>query len=486
MKTVNVKSLLVALGCTLLVACSADHQDPQPMPPVDEPVVEPTVVSGVAATGAALDGATVEVIDASGNTLDVGDVLTGSDGAYEVTLPDNVAMPVIVRVTPAGGTPLLNIVQAPEDGSTEVTANINPITNLVSSAVLGGADSTDAAALAGALATTDVTTIESTGDEIVERLLGSTISYRSFAADPDFVARAQGSEAPSPADAILDAVARQASNAGATLEDQLASLNAQSDPPRLLEAPDFQIGLVAEMIKGGTASADIEARLVSVGAIGAAAEGQPDVFRTIISTVPTLIEAVQSGSTAVESDADLLEVAVDAAVDLLAGTVKEKADRFAANDDALVAAIASPSLSQTVTSVVQSSVLPVLSSFVGSGITATVKNNLLTVTNQVVKQAVVVASAFQYSQSSTDVSDLVSAFVAQQVTPPTSEQDLAAAATGQSGAVQDVGDVNAAKTSIETFAADNSDLVDGELEDLVEEIPPGSWGTSRWDGFNWG
>lgn len=487
MKLFKMKSLLVVLGCALLTACGGDHENPQPIPTADAPVsVDSTVVTGIAAAGAALDGATVEVIDASGNTVNVGDVLTGSDGAYEVTLPENVAMPVIVRVTPPGGTPLLNIVAAPADGSTEVTANINPITNLVSSSVLNNADSTDNAALAGALATVDTTTIDSTGDEIVERLLGSSVSYSSFSADSEFVAKAEGGDTPSPADAILDTVARQARNVGTTLEAQLANLNAETDPPRLLEEPDFQIGLVAEMVKGGTASEEVESRLESLGAIGEAVEGQADVFRAIITTVPALIQTVQSESTAIEGDEDLLELAVNSAVDMLASTVKEKADRFAADDDALVTALNSSSLAQTVTKVVQGSVVPVLSNFVGSGGTDSVKNNLAKVTNQVVEQAAVVASTFQYSESSTDVSNLVSAFVAQQVTPPTSEEDLEAAASGGSEAVQDVGDVNAAKTSLETFAADNTELLDGDLADVVEEVPPGSWGSSKWGAFNWG
>ena len=68
-------------------------------PPSD---YEPVVVSGVAASGAALDGALIEVIDASGNVVDVGDALTGSDGSYQVSLPEGVTLPVIVRVTPPG------------------------------------------------------------------------------------------------------------------------------------------------------------------------------------------------------------------------------------------------------------------------------------------------------------------------------------------------------------------------------------------------
>jgi hypothetical protein len=204
-QTLNKDLKIVLLSALVLLtsSCSDSGGGSDPAPITSSPAAAPaaaadtppaisdaptTLLSGIAAIGAALDGATVEIIDASGNLVDIPDTLTGSDGAYQVTLPADVVLPVIVRITPLVGEPLLNVVQEPEAGTTEIVANVNPITNLVAEAVLGDVDSTNASDLASSLATVDVTTLDATSDAIVEKVLGSSVSYDSFATDPDFIA----------------------------------------------------------------------------------------------------------------------------------------------------------------------------------------------------------------------------------------------------------------------------------------------------------
>ncbi|MCB1694272.1 MAG: hypothetical protein KDI19_15980, partial [Pseudomonadales bacterium] len=164
----NIPFRIVAMWMAVMciAACDNDRREasaPGAPPPAPEPAME-IVLSGIAATGAALDGAVLEIVDASGNAVDIGDVLTGDDGAYQVNLPSGTNLPVIVRVTPPGGTPLVTIVPPSADDTTDVIANINPVTNLVSGAALQGADVTDNAALAGALAAVDIAMIDSEGD----------------------------------------------------------------------------------------------------------------------------------------------------------------------------------------------------------------------------------------------------------------------------------------------------------------------------------
>ena len=482
--------LLQALLLLTLVGCGGHDPATQRGPTVTPPTGTPPIsISGIAASGAALDGARVEVIDAAGALVDVGDALTGNDGSYQIELPGTVALPVIVRVTPPGGTPLLSIIPRPAEGTTEIIANINPITDLVSSSLLGDGDATDNAELAGALAVVDPATIEASGDAVVAKLLGSTVKYSSFSNDAAFVAKTPGSATPASAtDAILDTLAKQARTSGTSVKDQLKSLNNQTTPPRLLEEPAFQAGLVSQMIKGGTASTDLESKLSSIGAIAAPAAGQPDVFRTIIETVPALMTLVRTETTSLADDADLLEVAVDAAVDLLADTINEKKTRYATGAAGLVSALKSPSLQQTVAKVVQSSVVPVLNTFVGSGSTKIVKDNLTTVVGQVTKQASIVASTFTYTETSSNVSNLVSTFVSQQVAPtvPLTLETLSGAASGAVPVVTQVGDANTAKTTLAIFAADNGDLIEGPVADLIEAIPAGIWDVAKWDAFNWG
>ena len=175
--------------------------------------------------------------------------MTGSDGSYQVELPDDIVLPVIVRVTPLVGPPLLNIVAPPEDGSTAITANVNPVTDLVSSSALGDADSSDAGALAGALSSVDTSTLEATGNEVLQRVLGSSVQYSSFANDPDFVAKTEANDtSPSATDAILDTLAKQAEDSGTDIKTQLKNLEQQETPSKLLEEPSFQVGLIGEMI----------------------------------------------------------------------------------------------------------------------------------------------------------------------------------------------------------------------------------------------
>ncbi|MFT6011228.1 MAG: hypothetical protein ACI96P_001460 [Candidatus Azotimanducaceae bacterium] len=486
----NFRLALSCLALVLLGACNDNSRENTSSLLVEPPASEVTVLSGVAATGAALDGASVEIIDASGNLVDVGDVLTGSDGSYQIALPSNIALPVIVRVTPPNGTPLLNIVAPPADGSTTITANVNPVTDLVSSSALGDVDSSDPSALAGALTGVDTSTLEATGDAVLARILGSSVKYSSFTNDPNFVAKTvDTSTTPSATDAILDTLAKQAQSAGTNIKAQLKSLEQQATPSRLLEEPAFQVGLIGEMIKGGAVATDLEAQLQSIGAINEPVAGESDVFRAVIATVPSLIETVRNDSTSLAGDTALLDLATDAAVDMLANTMSEKKNRFATDPAGLVSALNSPSLQQAVTKVVQSSVVPTLAQFIGSGGDAATQNSLATITRRVTTGAATVASTFTFTETSTDVSSLVSQFVATNVAPTSivTAQDLTdSAVDGGASLVRDIGDVNNVKSSITGFATENSSLIEGTVDSLTETIPAGIWDQAVWSNFNWG
>ena len=92
--------LILMTWLALLAGCSdSDTTPPAPPAPAPEVPATPTVLSGIAAVGAALDGALVEIIDASGNLVDIPDTLTGSDGSYQVTLPDGIEISIGFDVT---------------------------------------------------------------------------------------------------------------------------------------------------------------------------------------------------------------------------------------------------------------------------------------------------------------------------------------------------------------------------------------------------
>ena len=488
--------ILLGLAALILTGCSGGSSSNtntdvgvvQPVPAPTPAAAPPQMIlTGVAAIGAALDGALIEVIDASGNLVDVGDAATGSDGSYSVTLPDGIVLPVVIRATPPGGTPLLSIVEAPADGSTDVVANINPVTNLVSNSVLSTSPGSSNADLAGALAGVDPTTIKSSGDTIIKKVFGAGINYDAFATDANFVAN-DGVSSGSAADSVLDTVARRAKKSGKSIEDTLSSLSTDADTPALLEDPGFQVELVSEMIKGGAPAAELESSLSGIGALAAPVEGEPDVFRTIISVVPAVIETTKTNSASVSNNPDLVNVAIDATVAVISNTLTKKKERFAATAQDLDGLLKSPSFQSTTSKVVSAAITPVLEAANASSDPSALLETVSSVTADIAEQTSEIASGFTFSEDSTDVSDLVSGFVTSNVIATVTTEMLQeiSQGTATNSVVAKVGDVNQVKSQVQTFATENPNLITVPLEDLIQTVPDGVWGTSKWGSFNWG
>jgi hypothetical protein len=494
--TILKKIYLVSL-VVLLAACGGGGSSSSgtgvtstPPPPTPAPAPPQLVLTGVAAVGAALDGAVIEVIDAAGNLVDIGDSATGTDGSYSVTLPADTVLPVVIRATPPGGTPLLSIVQAPADGSTDVVANINPVTNLVSSSVLGTGSGSSNGDIAGALATVDPTTIDASGDAIIQKVFGASVDYDTFATDPNFVAN-DGSGPGSAADAVLDTVARRAAGAGTTVEEALMLFNEAIDPPSLLEDPTFQVELVSELIKAGTDAADLEAGLSGIGAINdAPTDVSVDVFRTIISVVPAVIETTRTNAASVSGNQNLVNAAIDATVKVVSSTISKKIDRFDATPEDVNNLLNSPSFQSTTTKVVAAAIGPILDAANGSTDVDALLATVVSVTSSIAEEASEVVSGFDFDENSADVSDLVTSFVTTTVTatPITAEtlQGLSDGTVNSADVVSDTGDVSTVQTQIVTFATENPELVNGDVSDSIQTIPTGTWGQSTWGDFNWG
>lgn len=491
----TIKKFCLFAAVTLLAACGGGGSSSGPVNigvTESAPPPPPTLVlTGVAAVGAALDGATIEVIDAAGNLVDIGDSATGSDGSYSVTLPADTVLPVVIRATPPGGTPLLSIVQPPADGSTDIVANINPVTNLVSSSVLGTGSGSSDADLAGALATVDPTTIDSSGDAIIEKVFGAGVDYDAFSTDPEFVAN-DGTGPGSAADAILDTVAKRAEDAGTTVEDALNLFNEATDPPALLEEPTFQVELVSELVKAGTPAEEIESGLSTIGAINEApTDGSADVFRTIISVVPAVIETTRTSTNAVTTNPDLVNAAIDATVSVITNTIQTKTDRFDADANQVNSLLNSPSFQTTTNAVVEATVTPVIAAASQSDNPDEVVGAVRTVVSGIAEEAAEVVSSFNFDENSADVSQVVTGFVTERVVTSggvTAEtlQGIAAGTTSVTDVVSDTGDVSQVQQDLQTFVTENPDLGGEEITNSIQTIPTGTWDQSTWDDFNWG
>jgi hypothetical protein len=481
---------LLVLLMVMIAGCS-DNGDSNALTLTPEPAEMPAMVlSGIAAVGAALDGATLEIIDASGNLVDIPDTLTGSDGSYQVTLPADVTLPVIIRITPLEGEPLLNVVPEPETGTTEIVANVNPITNLVAEAVLGDVDTTNAAALASSLATVDTTTLDATSNEIVQKVLGSSVDYATFATDANFVANSVSTSG-SAADGILDTLAKNAGDNGLSLGEQLTEFAKQEEPPKLLEDPVFQVVLVNLLIQGGADSANLESDLASIGALAEVAEGEIDIFRTIIETLPVIIESARTNTASLAGNLDLQRMAIDATVDLIANTVERKAGEFFADTADLVDLLESPSFQETVVDVIALTVVPVLETFVDDLNVDDIQSGLETVIDSITTEAANVTSSFEYTATSTDVSDLVAGFVENKIAPETTLDrndflNIQAGTLEVTEKVTKVVGIAQVQNDIQDFSQENPELVEGSVSDLIEDVPPKNWGEVKWGGFNWG
>lgn len=490
----HLKAVCAGVLLALLAGCNGgDGGDaagaPDPTP--DSPAATGLALTGVAATGAALDGATVTVRGPDGQILDLGDVVTGTDGSYQVDLPADTPLPLLVIVQPPDGDPVRTVIPAVADGSSAIVANVNPMTELVTGELIG-APSDDPASVATALApvANDPTVVESTGDEVVQALFGNDIAYSAFADDPGFAA-AGGDGTPTVADTLLDTLADAAADDDKTLTTFLAEQRALPEPPKLLEQPAFQVKLVGQLVAKGNAAEDIESTLQAAGALAPLAEGQTtDVFRAAIQAVPAVIAQANAATGSLDGNPVLKAAAAKAAVDTLAKLVTDRATRFGDSPATLAAALGSEGLRSTVATVVTNVVTPVLEQVAarddgGSGVATAVDSVLRTTA----KAAGTTLSAFSTSQiESTDVSNLATAHLQQNVVDPNLVDQLDAIEDGTATTtdlVQADDDVSDTTDALRVLVTSDPGLVEGGDVDTILDDPPGAWNVDNWNQFDW-
>lgn len=215
-----------ALVSSVLSACGGgggdDDDDPQ------EPAS--LTITGVAATGAALDGATVGV-KCAGDTASSDAVTTGEDGRYSVTVT-NGTLPCVIRVTKDGQS-LHSIV---EQGATlPATANVTPLTELLTALVSGGPasalyDDFDSAAQA------DLTAAKVNGatEDLVESL-ANVVNLESEDLLKGELRAAVNGEGGNVQDQKLDVIAQALEESNTTLADLSNALTtAPGVPPEAL------------------------------------------------------------------------------------------------------------------------------------------------------------------------------------------------------------------------------------------------------------
>jgi hypothetical protein len=417
-------------------------------------------------------------------------VVTGDDGRYRVDLPADTPLPVLVVITPPEGAPLRTLIPAAEDGAESVVANVNPMTELVTSELVG-APSEDPASVATALAPVadDPARVGNTGTDVVQTLFGNDVDYASFSDDPDFTA-AGGEEVPSVADTLLDTLADVAADEAEPLSTFLAEQRTSEEPPRLLEQPGFQVKLVGQLVAKGNAPAELAAKLETAGALAPLDEGEStDGFRAAIEAVPAVISATDAATPGLDGNADLKAAAAKAVVDTLAKLVEERTRRFGDDEDALVDALNSDAVRNTVTDVVTNVVTPLLETVAdredgGSGVAAALDGVL----RETAAAAGRTLSAFSPQQlGNGDVTDLASAHLNRNVLDPTLADQLDAIESGTASTTDFVTvdeDVSDTSQKLRELANSNPSLIEGDADSVLDD-PPGTWNADDWNEFDW-
>lgn len=480
--------LLQSLLLAFLAGCSDDDDAFVVMPsPPPAPPVPPVTLTGVVAVGAAVDGATISVLDALGAAIDVGAVITGSDGSYSVELPADTPLPVILLAALEGREPIASIVAESPSDDGALVAHLNPVTTLLAGEIVG-ADLSDSAAIAAALGivATDVTSVSAAGDELVMALFGAGVSFERFASDPAFVADDGSGETPAVADTLLDALAEAAEDEGLSLTEKLAVERAEGAAGGLLNEPEFQVDLVGRLLLAGNPAAELEARLDEVGALAQSNAGsEDDSFRAVLATVPALVESVQSRIAALPEGGGLETDGAAAALEMLEAFVDSRTDDFGDDSASLAVLLSSQSFATTLGDVVVSLADDLLQAS-GSDAERVVAGDVLRAATVRAGQALsTIAPAAIESRA---LGGLLQSHVEANVLVADLAERLAELA---SGAV-DLEDVVSVPTTIgetrgalEALIAADPELVGDAGDGELLAAPEARWDETFWDGSDW-
>lgn len=136
LKPTKLALALISAAVLSLAGCGGGSS-----PTSTTPETPNAMISGVAATGAAFEEAVVTVIDATGTVVGTSDPV-GSDGVFSVTLSSTAQAPfmLVASRTDANGETqtLVSVVES----TTQTTANVTPITNLIASRLSESGDPT--------------------------------------------------------------------------------------------------------------------------------------------------------------------------------------------------------------------------------------------------------------------------------------------------------------------------------------------------------
>jgi hypothetical protein len=244
MRLLHIATAMTSVG--LLAACGGSPGDsPAPAPAPGTPAS--ITLTGVVATGAALADAAVSAKCATGT----GTATSSSTGSYTLSITGG-ALPCVLEATSSDAATMLHSVATATAGSTEATANITPLTELLV-AQMTGQDPADymagvsASALSVSVTASAVTTAQTALLTMLTAAGLDTAAIGNMVSDP--LVAASGGTAGNAHDLVLDSLAATLATAGTTLPEFSATVassspnagtpqgNASMLPPELLASP---------------------------------------------------------------------------------------------------------------------------------------------------------------------------------------------------------------------------------------------------------
>jgi hypothetical protein len=242
-------------------------------------------LSGTVAVGVAVAGASIVVTDASGNTLDA-TAQTDASGNYTITFSDEIIpAPILIKVVTDSGEELSAIV---DDPTTNV-ANVNPITSYVADKVLADTELADIAQGG----------VKEVGQAVVTSVFGEGAQYDAFSSTP-FTAKTAENDtqtAASAADVLLDTLSDVAGTRSVT---ELLSETDNSEST-LIESKEFVVSFATNLAETDGEAADVS-EVFDTSQVSSTVSEQLSVVQAVQNVAEEVLTSVKANTNLSESE----------------------------------------------------------------------------------------------------------------------------------------------------------------------------------------
>jgi len=242
-------------------------------------------LSGTVAVGVAVAGASIVVTDASGNTLDA-TAQTDASGNYTITFSDEaIPAPILIKVVTDSGEELSAIV---DDPTTNV-ANVNPITSYVADKVLADSELADIAQGG----------VKEVGQAVVTSVFGEGAQYDAFSSTPFTAKNAENDTqtAASAADVLLDTLSDVAGTRSVT---ELLSETDNSEST-LIESKEFVVSFATNLAETDGEAADVS-EVFDTSQVSSTVSEQLSVVQAVQNVAEEVLTSVKANTNLSESE----------------------------------------------------------------------------------------------------------------------------------------------------------------------------------------